>query len=92
MNSSSIGHGSTRDVQNFEIKGNKPNCSGYRIRAKCGDTLNNVRSEASRQFWYKTREYPKDKINELATSSGNKNIRGLHREINKFKKVYQPRT
>jgi hypothetical protein len=34
----------------------------------------------------------KDKINELATESKNKNIRGLYRGINEFKKGYQPRT
>jgi hypothetical protein len=32
----------------------------------------------------------KDKIDELATSSKNKNIRGLYRGINYFKKGYQP--
>jgi hypothetical protein len=33
----------------------------------------------------------KDRINELATSSKNKNIRHLYRGINKFKRGYQPR-
>jgi hypothetical protein len=32
-----------------------------------GENLNDVRREASRYFWNKKREYPKDKINELAT-------------------------
>jgi hypothetical protein len=36
-------------------------------------------------------EYLKDKINELATNSKNKNIRGLYRGINEFKRGYQPR-
>jgi hypothetical protein len=37
------------------------------------------------------REYLKDKINELATNSNNKNIRGLYRGINEFKRGYQQR-
>jgi CRISPR/Cas system-associated protein Csx1 len=56
-----------------------------------GDNLNNVRSEASRYFRNKKKEYLKDKINELATDSKNKNIRGLYRGINKFKRGYQPK-
>jgi hypothetical protein len=39
----------------------------------------------------KKREYLKDKINELATDSKNKNIRDLYRGINEFKRGYQPR-
>jgi alpha/beta superfamily hydrolase len=42
-----------------------------------GDNPNNERREASRHFWNKKREYLKDKINELATNSKNKNIRDL---------------
>jgi hypothetical protein len=56
-----------------------------------GDNLNNVRREASRYFWNKKREYQKDKINELATNSKNKNISDLYRGINGFKRGYQPR-
>jgi 50S ribosomal subunit-associated GTPase HflX len=41
-----------------------------------GDNPNNVRCEASTCFRIKKREYMKDKINELATNSKNKNIRG----------------
>jgi hypothetical protein len=37
------------------------------------------------------KEYLKDKINELATNSKNKNIRDLYRGINGFKRSYQPR-
>jgi hypothetical protein len=33
----------------------------------------------------------KDKINEFATNSKNKNIRDLYRGINEFKRGYQPR-
>jgi hypothetical protein len=44
--------------------------------------LNNVRLEASRYFRNKKREFLKDKINELATNSKNKNIRDLYRGIN----------
>jgi uncharacterized protein YaaR (DUF327 family) len=47
-----------------------------------GDNLNNVRREASRHFRNNKREYLKDKINELATSSKNTNIRDLYRGIN----------
>jgi CRISPR/Cas system-associated protein Csx1 len=56
-----------------------------------GDNLNNVRYEASRHFRNKKREHLKDKINELATISRNKNIRVLYSGINKFKWGYQPR-
>jgi hypothetical protein len=47
-----------------------------------GDSLNNVRRKASRHFRNKKREYLKDKINELAMNSKNKNIRDLYRGIN----------
>jgi hypothetical protein len=52
----------------------------------------NARREANRHFRNKKREYLKEKINELATDSKNKNIRGLYRGIRKFKKGYQPRS
>jgi hypothetical protein len=38
----------------------------------------------------KKREYLKDKINEFATNSKNKNIGDLYRGINGFKRGYQP--
>jgi hypothetical protein len=56
-----------------------------------GDNLKIVRREASRYFRNKKWEYLKDKINELATDSKNKNIRDLYRGINEFKIGYQPR-
>jgi hypothetical protein len=56
-----------------------------------GDNLNNVRCEASRQFRNKKNEYLKDKTNELATNSKNKNIIDLYRGINEFKRGYQRR-
>jgi hypothetical protein len=56
-----------------------------------GDNLNNVRLEASRYFRNKRRKYLKDKINELATNSKNKNIRDMYRGISDIKKGYQPR-
>jgi 50S ribosomal subunit-associated GTPase HflX len=56
-----------------------------------GDNLNNVRCEVSRYFRNKRREYLKDKINDLATHSKNKNIRDLYRGINGFKRGYQLR-
>jgi hypothetical protein len=57
-----------------------------------GDNSNNIRPEASRHFRNKKGKYQKGKINELATQSKNNNIKDLHRRINKFKKVYQPRS
>jgi hypothetical protein len=51
-----------------------------------GDNLNNVRREASTYFRNKKRGYMKDKVNELATNSKNKNIRDLYRGINEFKR------
>jgi hypothetical protein len=52
-----------------------------------GDNLNNVRREASRYFRNKEEEHLKDKINELATNSKNKNIRDLYKEINEIAKL-----
>jgi hypothetical protein len=46
-----------------------------------GDNLNNIRRESSRHFKNKKREYMKDKTDELATNSKNKNIRDLYRKI-----------
>jgi hypothetical protein len=56
-----------------------------------GDNLNNARCEASRYFRNKKKDYLKDKINELARNSKNKNIRDLNRSIKEFKRGYQPR-
>jgi hypothetical protein len=56
-----------------------------------GDYLKIVRCEASRYFRNKKKEYLKDKINELAANSKNKNIRYLYRGISEFKRGYQPR-
>jgi hypothetical protein len=41
-----------------------------------------VRREVSRHFRNKKRQYMKDRINELATNSKNKNTRDLYRGIN----------
>jgi hypothetical protein len=49
-----------------------------------------IRLEADRHFRNKKREYLKDKIDELATNSKNKNIRDLYGGINEFKRGYQP--
>jgi hypothetical protein len=46
-----------------------------------GDNLNNIRREASKHFMNKKKAYLKDKINELATNSKNKNVRDLYRGI-----------
>jgi hypothetical protein len=47
-----------------------------------GDNLRIVKREATRYFRNKKRVYLKDKINELATNSKNKNIRDLYRGVN----------
>jgi hypothetical protein len=52
-----------------------------------GANLNNVRCKASRHFRNKMREYLKDKMNELAMNSKNKNIRDLYRGINEFRRA-----
>jgi preprotein translocase subunit Sec63 len=49
-----------------------------------GDNLNNRRREASRHFRNKKTEYLKDKINDFATNSKNKNVRDLYRGINEL--------
>jgi hypothetical protein len=54
--------------------------------------LNNIRREASRYFRNKNSEYLKDKINEVASNSKNKNIRGLYRRIKEFKRGYKLRS
>jgi hypothetical protein len=51
-----------------------------------GDNLNNARREASRHFRNRKRECLDDKINELASNTKSKNIRGLYRVINECKK------
>jgi hypothetical protein len=57
-----------------------------------GSNLNDIRCVANRHFRNKKRDYMKQKINELATNSKNKNIRDLYRGIDKFKRGYQPRS
>jgi hypothetical protein len=56
------------------------------------DNLSDVNLEASRHFRNKKREYLKDKINELELNSRNKKITDIYRDINEFKKGYEPRT
>jgi hypothetical protein len=55
-----------------------------------GGHLCSVRCEVSRHCRTENREYLKDRINELATNSKNKNITDLYRGINEFKWVHQP--
>jgi hypothetical protein len=47
-----------------------------------GDNLKNVRREVSKHFRNKKRQCMKDRSNELATNSKNKNTRDLYRGIN----------
>jgi hypothetical protein len=62
------------------------------LRQINGDNLNSIRCEASTHFrTTKKREYLRDKINELAMKSKNKNIRDLYRGINEFKRGYKLR-
>jgi hypothetical protein len=56
-----------------------------------GGNLKIVSCKASIYLRNKKREYLKDKINELATNSKNKNIRDLYRGIKEFKRGDQPR-
>jgi hypothetical protein len=63
------------------MKQTKLQCLKYPSETK-GDNVNNSRCEPRRQHRNKKREYLKDKINELATNSKNKNIRHLYRGIN----------
>jgi hypothetical protein len=56
------------------------------------DNMNNVRRDPSRYFRNKKKEYLKAKIEELETNSKINKIRDLYRDINDFKKGYQPRT
>jgi hypothetical protein len=50
-----------------------------------GDNLNNIRHEASSSIRNKKREYLKDRINELATNSKNKNSRDHMEEYMNFR-------
>jgi predicted RNA-binding protein with EMAP domain len=49
-----------------------------------GDNLKIIRRKASRYFRNKKREKLKERINELATNSKNKNIRYMYRGINEL--------
>jgi hypothetical protein len=53
-----------------------------------GHNLNNVRREACRHFKNKKRKYLKDKTDELATYSKNKNIRDIYKRIKDFKRGF----
>jgi hypothetical protein len=87
LNGRSISHGSAKDAQRKQAK-----VQWLQDPSEInGDNLNNGRREANRHFWNKKREYLKDKINELAANSKNKNIRDLYRGIIGFKRGYQPR-
>jgi hypothetical protein len=54
--------------------------------------MNSVRCETSRHVRNKKKEYLKDKVNDLAMNSKNKNFKDLYRRINGFKRSYQPRS
>jgi hypothetical protein len=75
------------------IISNKSSRTAVVVRSKTnGDQLNNIGHEASSSFRNKNQEYLKDKLNELATYSKNKNITDLYRGINELKKNYHPKT
>jgi chemotaxis methyl-accepting protein methylase len=50
--------------------------------------LNNIGREGSTHFRNGKKEYLKDRINERAMNSKNKNIRGMYRGINEYKRGY----
>jgi hypothetical protein len=56
------------------------------------ENLSDVRPEGSRHSRNKKREYLKDKINEIASYSKNKNFRKLYRSRNKLREGWQPTT
>jgi hypothetical protein len=56
------------------------------------DNLNKIRHDASRHFRDKEKVYRIAKIEKLETNSKINNIRDLYRDINDFKKGYQPKT
>jgi hypothetical protein len=64
----------------------------HSILARWRNYLNNVRRDASRHFRNKKKACLKAKIEELETNSKLKNVRDMYRDINDFKKGYQPRT
>jgi hypothetical protein len=51
------------------------------------DNLNSIRHEASNHFRNEKREHLKDKINELAMNSKNKNVRDWCEEYMNLKRV-----
>jgi hypothetical protein len=55
------------------------------------DNLNNVKLKASKHFRNKQMVYLKDKNNEFAKNSNNKNISKLYRRISEFKRGYHTR-
>jgi hypothetical protein len=57
-----------------------------------GGDLNNIRHETSRHFRNKKRQCLRGKIDELETNSRGRNIGGLYRGMNYFKRGYQPRS
>jgi hypothetical protein len=80
-----------KDVQNYKTKGNKPNCSDYRIEAKYMGIILTISDVKQVGILGIKREYLKDKIYYLPTKVRKKNIRDLYRGINDFKRGYQPR-
>jgi spore coat protein U-like protein len=83
MNWGSISHGSTKNAENDLDQRKQAKLQWLQDPSEINaDNLNNVRREASRYFMNKKREYLKDKINEFATNSKNKNITDLCRGIN----------
>ncbi|PNF37363.1 hypothetical protein B7P43_G17726, partial [Cryptotermes secundus] len=69
----------------YELKKHKP----WFNEGCNGDNLNNIRCETSKHFRNTKTDYQKDKTDELAMNSKNKNIRDLYRGINNFERGYQ---
>jgi hypothetical protein len=79
-----INHGSMKDAQNYYQR-KQVKLDWLQDPSEGNGNNLNIRCETSRHFKNKMREYLKDKIDELATNSMNKNIRDLYRGINYFK-------
>jgi hypothetical protein len=67
-------------------------CHPSHLSKRNWDNLSTITCEGNRHLSNTKREYLKDKINELAMNSKNKDIRDLYKGRNKFKRGYQNRT
>jgi hypothetical protein len=74
MNWRRLGHGLTKDADNYDIKGKKAELQLLRnLREINKDNLSNIRREDSKYFGIIEKAYLKDIIIELATNNENNN-------------------